>query len=88
MSLHRHPDTSNKEALMATSHALPRRAPADPRAVREGEDSERAAARKWLAHRHNCAVISSRIIRKVQAAEEHWARNPETGVARYICIYS
>jgi len=44
---------------------------------RDGEDPDRAAARKWLAHRHDCTVICNGIMRKFAAKEVFWAANPD-----------
>ena len=44
---------------------------------REGEDVERAAARQWLAHRHDCTVISQRIMRKMEAKRAFLADHPD-----------
>ena len=44
---------------------------------REGEDVDRAAARQWLAHRHDCTVISQRIMRKMEAKRAFLADHPD-----------
>jgi hypothetical protein len=37
---------------------------------------------KWLAHRHDCTILSQRIIRQFAADEEYWAKNPDKGALR------
>jgi hypothetical protein len=35
-----------------------------------------------LAHRHDCTILSQRIIRQFAADEEYWAKNPDKGALR------
>lgn len=40
---------------------------------------------KWLAHRHDCAVIATRIMYKFAVREAAWAQKPDLGPIHSCC---
>ena len=51
-------------------------------AWRRGGEHTSIVSSKWLAHRHDCTILSQRIMRKFAADEEYWLKNPDKGALR------